>query len=319
MPCYHPNYVTYNHGEFGRFAGRLRPEVLEHPLPDQEIVMVPCGVCSGCRLDRGKAWSDRMLLEFATPRDGVARRALFLTMTYDDDHVPIITGTDGVPYRSLDKIHPRLFWKRLRYYYPDKLCRYYLAAEYGDHTFRPHYHAILFNFSLDDFPDSFVFSTKDDNPLYESPRLNKIWSFGSVRFSVANYATFTYVARYVLKKQFVSDLGSLFYRGRCPPFNCQSLKPGLGADFFKDPEFSRVSVSDGVNVHSVALPRCVLDKISLTDPELYDIIKTNRRYLAAEHLKLQQMQIDKPYFDYLKDEEASLHNRKREAFKRSDF
>lgn len=303
MSCYHPNFMYLNNGEIGRFGGPLTQAKIDAMIPGQDYAQIPCGKCLGCRLDKSKAWADRMLLEFATEREDMpARTALFLTLTYDNDHVPWITCDDGLPGQSLEPKHTQEFMKRLRKYFEPKRLRYYLAGEYGDVTFRPHYHAIIYGIGLDDFPDGAVYSTdkKLGTCLYESEKLNRLWSKGAVRYAVATYSTFCYVGRYVVKKQYTGDFENIRYRGRVAPFSRSSLKPGLGADYFKDVQFTQVSVSDGVQVHKIGLPRCVFEKLQLTNPELYDKLKSQRRYVAEQHTELVKQQIEMPYFDYLK-------------------
>ena len=49
----------------------------------RDYVEIPCGQCIGCRLDRSRAWADRCLLEASQyPHN------CFLTLTYDDEHLP---------------------------------------------------------------------------------------------------------------------------------------------------------------------------------------------------------------------------------------
>ena len=132
-------------------------------------ILIPCGKCIGCRLDYSRRWADRMILELET-----AKKAIFLTLTYDDNHAHPCKYKDIVPYEgyypqkkneflnedgtltvpefyTLDKRDCQLFMKRLRSYFPDKNLRYYLAGEYGEKTLRPHYHLILYGLSVDDF------------------------------------------------------------------------------------------------------------------------------------------------------------------------
>lgn len=315
MSCFHPNGMLFADGKPGRFIGPLNTDkVKAFESNGWEVVPIPCGHCRGCRLDKSKYWADRMLLEFATEReDYPAKTALFLTLTYDEEHVPWVTCTDGVQRRNLDPSHPQLFLKRVRKFFWDtyhRKLRFYLCGEYGSHTFRPHYHMILFGASLADFPDSFIYSTSSESGgiLYESPKLDSIWSYGACRFAVANYQTFCYVGRYVLKKQYSSDIGDddFPYRGRCPVFQRQSLKPGLGADYFTEFDGTKVFLSDGSDVHRIGIPRLVLEKIKLTNPELYATLKEQRREVAKGYQALVAETIDFDYFEYLKQQERTF-------------
>lgn len=321
MSCTRPNYVTYANGQIGRFGGKLTQYVIDNAPPDLEIVPVPCGKCPGCRLDRGKKWADRMLLEFESPPDNMPRRtALFVTLTYDDDHLPRMTCTDGSVRGTLCKADPQLFLKRLRKYFAPKRIRFYNAGEYGDQTFRPHYHQILFGLSLSDFPDAVLYSHDfdQDTDLYVSPTFDRIWSHGSVKFSVASYRTFSYVARYVLKKQFGSDFGAAWYRGRVPPFSTCSRRPGIGSDYFDDDfDVDIVSISDGLDVHKISAPRVNWEKKYLTNPDECDIMKSQKRERAAGIRDLTLAGTDLGYLAYLRSCERNLKEKTRSAFERS--
>ena len=96
---------------------------------------VPCGKCMACRMTRRKEWSLRMLHELKYHND-----ASFVTLTYDDNHVP--------DCQSLVKADLQKFFKRLRKLIAPRKIRYFACGEYGRRTGRPHYHAILYNSGL---------------------------------------------------------------------------------------------------------------------------------------------------------------------------
>ena len=74
-------------------------------------------------------WATRIELE-AKEWDDV----IFLTLTYDDEHIPygeIIKGYRSIQSQTVSKRDVQLFLKRLRKAYK-KPIKYFLAAEYGD-------------------------------------------------------------------------------------------------------------------------------------------------------------------------------------------
>lgn len=302
IPCFHPNYVTFSDGQFGRFGGKLTPGVLDSNNGEQ-IVPVPCGKCDGCRADRSKKWADRMLMEYNSPRCN--RKALFVTLTYDNDHITLVECTDGVSRPTLVPRDVQLFMKRLRKKFP---CRFYLSGEYGDTTFRPHYHLILFG--IDSFGDDIPWTglSEDGKALYMSPTLQSIWKNGNALYSPANWKTFAYVARYVLKKQFNSDLGNYeVYKGRVPPFSRCSRRPGIGADFFDASELELSTVVfDGDQLRTVSPPRCNFEKFKLTNSAEYDMLMSDRRALAESRQQFILDGTDLHYLDYLHDREVTF-------------
>ena len=116
----------------------------------KEILQVPCGQCIGCRIDRSRQWANRCMLELQYHDS-----AYFVTLTYDDLHVPKAYYPDpdtGEAHQSLTlcKRDFQLWMKRLRKRFSDDKIRFFACGEYGGSTHRPHYHAIVFGLHLDD-------------------------------------------------------------------------------------------------------------------------------------------------------------------------
>lgn len=108
----------------------------------------PCGQCHLCKQNKRRKKTTRMALEARNWTD-----SLFVTLTYDDDHLPTqyldkkqnyYYHDDGV----LNPTHLRLFINKLRVALPPKSFRYFLCGEYGEDTLRPHYHLVLFGLTL---------------------------------------------------------------------------------------------------------------------------------------------------------------------------
>lgn len=134
-------------------------------------IIVPCGHCYACALKKSNDWQIRLKEEYET----CGRRAVFVTLTYDDEHVNIKNGI-----RVLNKKDVQLFHKRLRHLLPEKL-NYFLVSEYGPTTFRPHYHGIYFNVTMYDY-EKFVSS----------------WQHGFITMSPVTSGRIGYVAKYSL-------------------------------------------------------------------------------------------------------------------------
>lgn len=152
--------------------------------------------------------------------------------------------------------------KRLREKYSHKI-RFFHCGEYGDLTFRPHYHAILFNHEFENktiAPCKQPFDKK--HILYNSPALAELWTDGMHTIAEANFETMAYCARYIMKKQTgehakcVNPLTGLKYYERMatedlydsddkiihakgeilqllPEYTTMSLRPGIGAPWLE--------------------------------------------------------------------------------------
>jgi len=102
----------------------------------QRNVPVPCGKCPACKKRRVSGWSFRLMQQ-----DKYSLMSHFITLTYDNSNIPITPKG----FASVSKRDVQLFFKRLRKSHTGLPIVYYLAAEYGSKTARPHYHIILFN------------------------------------------------------------------------------------------------------------------------------------------------------------------------------
>lgn len=207
-------------------------------------ILCPCRKCLPCTINRKRTWTTRAIFELLAHNFST-----FLTLTYDDDHYP----SNG----SLSSRDLTLFWKRLR---KDGLkFRYFSCGEYGEKSYRPHYHAIIYgeDFNVVDF------------------YAKKHWKFGFSYSVPATSETAGYVAGYVTKK--MSDRSEL-------------LKLGL------EPEFIRCSQGIGKNLipslakYAFAQSNLeVLDhiKIGSQDYPLPDYIRRKLRelVLSPEHIE----------------------------------
>lgn len=107
------------------------------------MIEVPCSRCWPCIKRRADGWAVRILQEKKR-----CTSAHFITLTYDDAHVPIDPVTMNL---TLDKTEIPRYIKRLRKLHskikhPDLIpIKYYAVGEYGEDLDRPHYHIIIFN------------------------------------------------------------------------------------------------------------------------------------------------------------------------------
>jgi hypothetical protein len=102
----------------------------------KQAAIVPCGRCMACRINKGRQWTARILMEQA----GCQYRSYFQTFTYAEQTVPKAQNTDYVLTLKKKKF---LQWlnNQTKEFGP---FRYYAVGEYGDLYGRPHYHVALF-------------------------------------------------------------------------------------------------------------------------------------------------------------------------------
>lgn len=215
-------------------------------------VTLPCGKCDGCLLERSRQWAVRIMHEASLYDSPCAccnpsriHGNSFVTLTYDDDHLP----AGG----SLDRSAWRLFMDRLRKEFGYGRVRYFHCGEYGTLTRRPHYHGILFNCA---FPDAELFTVRNGMPVYRSKVLEVLWPFGLSEIGSVTFASASYVARYVTKK--IGRSGS--YDGREKEYATMSRRPGIGRRWF-DKYRCEVYPADSVVVRGKLMK----------PPRLYDV------------------------------------------------
>lgn len=219
---------------------------LANPIP------IPCGHCSGCRMEHAKEWKVRCCLEASKYSP---EHVYFLTLTYGDWSLP--RTKDGKP--TLNKKDFQDFMKRLRKY-SGKSCRYFACGEYGEHLVRPHFHAIIFGDVFDPVPDP-------DGHL-RSQVLDDAWRFGLTDLQLAVPGAIAYVAGYVEKKQMDPNWESYPVK----PFVLMSRKPAIGTLAVADQEGAilktRKVYGDFGSPHSAKLPRTFLRKLEERFPGL---------------------------------------------------
>lgn len=264
---------------------------------------IPCGRCINCRLNRQREWALRCTLE--------AKRYplnLFVTLTYDDNHLPIYRHSDdGVS--ELRRRDLSLYLKRVREYCRREFghtgVRYFGCGEYGELSDRAHYHLVLFN--LPPQTELKQIGSSSGYPLFTVPWLEKCWSdkdgvrLGFVTCAYFSSQTASYVAGYVLKKKLGADRTCFeckvrvkarfaglyrrkprnrilkyirkYIRSRAEPFICMSTHPGIG---YQD-DLASVIYDDALVVKQgekvvQTPPFRYLKKLADKDPELSDHI-----------------------------------------------
>lgn len=230
---------------------------------------IPCGQCPGCRLERARQWSMRVINEASLYKDNA-----WVTLTYAPENLP--------PLGQLHYPHFQRFMRYLRRQ-QNKTVRFYMCGEYGENFSRPHYHACLFNVS---FSDLKLQCMSNGLPLFNSSTLSKLWPHGHSLIGELNKQTAGYTARYVMKK--VLGFNSRdYYRAtdpetgleyqRIPEFTRMSLKPGIGAAWFN--KFKADVYPHDAHIHdgTKCRPPKYYDKLlERSDPDMLEELQMRR-------------------------------------------
>lgn len=186
----------------------ISPINIRNPKPSalypSARIDVPCGKCNFCLQNKRKDWSFRLFEEFREALSGH-----FLTLTYDEEHVPI-----GYDCYSLCKKDLMQFMKYVNAFQREKdlpVVRYYGTGEYGTITDRPHYHVIAFNMS---------------KLTLEEIQAGRIWGKGRVYVRGVGVESIEYVTKYLIDADFE-------HNNREKPFNIMSKRPGLGSGYLE--------------------------------------------------------------------------------------
>lgn len=259
---------------------------------DIETFRLDCGSCLSCRIAKQRDWAVRAMHESVLhPED----EASFLTLTYNDEHLP--------PDRGLVKADLRNFMKRLRRRVGSGL-KYLGCGEYGDVGLRPHYHAALWGHS---FPDRVLETrSKKGFPLYSSKTLTDAWSCPKCRQPIGfallgnlTYDSAAYVAGYTVKKitgshefwHYLRQVDDGEFVSVQPEFSAVSRggREGKGLAYgfyerFRSDLFPKdyVHLASGDKLKKVPVPRYYRRLLAEDDPQLAEELRLKRVARAEE-------------------------------------
>lgn len=344
MPCYHPlrGFKIGVWPETGKDKLKVTPFKVHHiekhkgvwqncysdfvsPYAERVVMksqVLPCQNCIYCRLKYARQWADRCMLEL-----GYHDESWFVTLTYDEDHVPVSENNIPDPETgelltnsqlTLRKEHLQLFMKRLRYYYEESgatnKLRFFACGEYGGKTHRPHYHLIIYGLHLPRDDLTPVRNVNSQYILYSSDFIKKAWPFGFNAVGAVTWDTCCYTARYILKKQ--KGLGADVYDflGIEPEFTLMSRMPGIAAQYYIDHkdeiyEYDKIWMKLETKGYSCKPPRIFDRYFDIEEPEKMQKIKESRKALAEAQVRDVIERTKKSYEEYLADCERDHSSR----------
>lgn len=328
MACYKPliRFYVPNDREASGHVYTLRRFAIERAKnPDltyedliyrKDVMLIPCGQCIGCRIRKREDWACRIEMEAKTSKP---HSVWFVTLTYDDKHIPGVNHETGEVIRGAlykrkgsDLKENQTLWyediqkflKRLRKAAGPGI-RYFCAGEYGEHTGRPHYHLILFNYIPEKLEPYRLLSKEG---YYTDTRITRCWTYGIHNISEpATNKAFSYTAGYVTKK-IGDETMEHIKRGLRPPFAMMSLKPGLGEKYYLQHkeeiwEQGYIQLSNGKRA---AIPRYFEKQMEAENPERLWEIKRQRQQKAMDSTKNKMEQTDIKLEGYLSTQERRI-------------
>lgn len=267
MPCFHPLSAYQSSDGTIHFDEKAHFRIVRS-------LSLPCGRCTGCRLERSRQWAVRIMHEAQ-----LHERNCFITLTYATEHLPALSTLFYPDFQR--------FMKRLRKTVGP--VRFYMCGEYGERLDRPHYHACIFGYDFRG--DRVPWRRSSAATVDRSAELERLWPFGHSSVGDLTMESAAYVARYVMKKV-TGDLAEAHYQAldestgelvvRSPEFCRMSLKPGIGAGWFEKYK-SDVYPSDEVIVKGrpTKPPRYYDKKLAQLDEDAFEEIRY-KRYLDAQ-------------------------------------
>lgn len=264
------------------FKGRERQDGPE----DNGSILLPCGQCIGCRLDRTRDWAVRIMNETHQWEDNS-----FITLTYHDSALPKHYGLEKTDWRNFMNLLRKHFVPKDPKEY--EKIRFFQSGEYGPTTLRPHYHACLFNWR----PDDLVFFKEEKTTgitLFTSETLDWLWQYkGFTTIGNVDFDSAAYCAGYITGKATGPRAAEEYRRtddGKTewtviPPYANMSRRPGIGHNWYK--EFKGDLRKDFVTYKGKKMkPPKYYDKLlEKGDKEQYEIIKKKRTEMAIQHEK----------------------------------
>lgn len=235
MECTHPKYLS------------------------KHDINVPCGRCAFCLATRRSDWSSRLYYERK-----LWVSSSFVTLTYADHALTFRRGRSQLVKSDLQK-----WFKRVRK--AGYKFRYYAVGEYGFHTYRPHYHILIFGY----VPEKTI---------------RDCWPKGLVHIGKVSTASTSYCLKYVVNSKHRG-----MRSGRTAPFSVMSRKPGLGANYLSKAMIAwhksgrkNYMLVDGQKVH---LPRYYKGKIFSKIDHVRIAVRDARAAIESLRAKLRKLNI----------------------------
>ena len=272
-----------------------------------KVYKVPCNSCDECLLNRAKRKAAQLMIENYDRKD--PEGSWFITLTYDDNHMPynevykhgnLISVEESLPpkdpylyqFKADRKKCIKPFIDNLSYHaktkYGDEKIMWFYCGEYGGISKRPHFHMIIFglHIPLDELK---FYEQRDGYNLYEWTKGAEIWENGFVTVGNFTPETAAYVAGYVLKKQSTKTKNWYYQQqGKIPEYTGQSRYPAIGANYYEKHkdiiyETDEIYIPGALGVMKLRPTSYYDNKFNIDNPEKMKEIKARREEIAIQN------------------------------------
>ena len=297
-----------------------------------KVYKVPCNSCDECLLQRAKRKAAQLMIEDYDRKD--PEGSWFITLTYDDNHMPynevwkdgkLISVEESLPPKNpyiydfkKDRskcIKP--FIDNLSYHakteYGDEKIMWFYCGEYGSQTMRPHFHMICFGLHIP-ITELKFYQQRDGYTLYEWTKGAEIWKNGFVTVGNFTPETAAYVAGYVLKKQ-STKVKNWYYtqQGKLPEYTGQSRYPAIGSHYYETHkkqiyETDEIYIPGALGVMKLRPTSYYDTKFGIEYPEKMEEIKKRREEVAIQNEKHKML---KTSLNHEEQREVTSRNNKR--------
>lgn len=151
-------------------------------------MLVKCGKCDECRLERVRNWTYKIWLESLE-----YNHSCFVTLTYADDE-------KGKILNKKDLVN---FIKRLRK--KGYKFKYFASGEYGEKKGRAHYHIIFLGWQPNDIRLLYGAKSKKGKLLYHSKIIQDTWGMGRTVIQPFGKDEISYITLYTNKSNLINS------------------------------------------------------------------------------------------------------------------
>lgn len=263
---------------------------------------LPCGKCIECRLEYARDTAVRCVHEAK-----MHEHNSFITLTYSDEHLksPRLQYIDFQLF--LKKLRDKIFRDHLEKFgkynwslltkeqkkeeYKKIAIPFMVTGEYGEINKRPHWHALIFNWSPTDIRPKYTSDNGDE--VYSSHTLDTLWGHGITELGSVTFQSAGYCARYSAKKL----IHGFDQQHNFHPVHKRSSKYAIGKTFLEK-HYKHIfthgftTVRNKDQIIKTSIPRYYEKWFKAKHPERWVTYVTNQKLKRQEKAQIEKEKLD---------------------------